>query len=75
MMKRILASALILSAISGFGLVGCSDTAKEEVKVETKGPGGTTTESQTHEVSKSGQNPPAPGDPGTSTAVKEETKP
>jgi len=50
MMKRILTSALLLGAVSGFGLVGCADTAKEEVKTTTETPTGTTTEKTTHEV-------------------------
>ena len=56
-MKRILASALILSLFS-VGIVGCGDTSstKKETKVTT--PGGTTTITTEKEVKKSGDNPP-----------------
>ena len=49
-MKHMFASALILAAVSGFGLSGCADKAKEEVKVETTTPTGTTTDKTTHET-------------------------
>jgi len=49
-MKRFFASALVLGSVAGFGLVGCADKAKEEVKVETTTPSGTTTDKTTHEV-------------------------
>ncbi len=65
-MKRFLASALVLSAITGFGLVGCSDTAKTESETKVTTPTGTTTATDTHEVKTSGSNPPAPAsDPAT----------
>jgi len=63
-MKRFLASALILSSISGFGLVGCADKAKEETSTTVKTPSGTTTATDTHEVKTT-----EPGGlPGSSTA-------
>jgi len=49
-MKRFLSSALILGAVSGFGLVGCADKAEEKTKVETTTPSGTTTEEISHKV-------------------------
>lgn len=64
-MKRLFASALVLGAVTGFGLVGCSDTAKEEVKTTTQDAGGTTTTVDKHEVTKSSDTAPAPGAPGT----------
>ena len=57
-MKRILASTLILAAVSGFGLVGCGDTAKEEVKETSSTPGGTTTTTKSTEIKSTGEKPP-----------------
>jgi hypothetical protein len=56
-MKRILASALILSLFS-MGIVGCGEmsSTKKETKVTT--PGGTTTVTTEKEVKTSGDNPP-----------------
>jgi len=68
-MKRALASALILSAISGFGLVGCGETTKDEIKQTTSGPGGTTTTETGTKTTTTGENPPAPGAPGTTTTT------
>jgi len=73
-MKRLFAAALVLGAVSGFGLVGCSDTAKEEVKTTTQDSGGKTTETTTHEVSKSSETAPAPGEPGTGGTTSTTTK-
>lgn len=55
-MKRIIASALIVSFMS-IGLVGCDDktSSKQETTIET--PGGTTTITTEKEVKKSGDNP------------------
>lgn len=64
-MKRTLASALLLSAISGFGLVGCGEEAGTTTKTETTGPGGTTTKEDTTKVNTSGSNPPAPASDAT----------
>lgn len=58
-MNRILASALLLGSLSGFGLVGCADKAEEKTTVTT--PTGTTTE--THKVESTepaGKNPVTP---------------
>jgi len=70
-MKRFLASALVLGAVTGFGLVGCSDTQKVEDKQTVSGPGGTTTTTVEKEVSSSGSNPPAntAGETGSGTAA------
>jgi len=64
-MKRVLATALIVSAFSGFGLVGCTEEAKVEHKDTVSTPEGTTTTTTTSKVNTSGENPPAPatGDP------------
>jgi hypothetical protein len=58
-MKRILASTLILAAVSGFGLVGCGETAKEQVKETVTTPGGSTSTTTGTEVKSTGSNPPA----------------
>jgi hypothetical protein len=57
-MKRVLASALILSAVSGFGLVGCGEEnrVKEQETVST--PGGSTTTTTETKVKSIGDNPP-----------------
>jgi len=68
-MKRVLASALVLGLISGFGLVGCGETAKDKVQETTSGPGGTTTVTSETSVKKTGDNAPAPGDPGSTTTT------
>lgn len=50
-MKRFLASALILSSFSVFGLVGCEgDTTKSVEEKKVSGPGGTQEVKQTTEV-------------------------
>ena len=50
LMNRIFASALVLGAISSFGLVGCADKAAEESKTTITTPTGTTTATDKHEV-------------------------
>jgi len=57
-MKRFLTTALILSAISPFGLVGCAEKEKVEQKETVTSPGGTTETTTTTEVKSSGENPP-----------------
>ncbi len=49
-MNRIFASALLLAAISGFGLSGCADKAKEETTQKVVTPTGTTTATESKEV-------------------------
>jgi len=49
-MNRILATALLLGSISGFGLVGCADKAEEKQTTTTTTPTGTTTDTVTHET-------------------------
>jgi hypothetical protein len=56
-MKRILVSILFVIALS-VGSVGCSEKAKVQETKTTQGPGGTTKETKTEEVTKSGENPP-----------------
>jgi hypothetical protein len=68
-MKRILATALILGAVSGFGLVGCGETTSTSVEETTKGPGGTTTRTIESSEKKTGENPPLPGAPDTATTT------
>jgi len=57
-MRRFLTSALILGAISGFGLVGCADENKSKVTETTSDSGGTTTKSTEVKVQSRGDNPP-----------------
>jgi hypothetical protein len=52
-MKRFLASALIIG-ISSFGLVGCEEKAKDQIKETTTTPGGSTTTTTTVEEKKTG---------------------
>jgi hypothetical protein len=60
-MKRMLSLVMVLSLFS-LGFVGCAEKTetKKETTVET--PEGTTTETETKEVEKSGENPPASTD-------------
>jgi len=58
-MKRFLASALILGAVSGFGLVGCGEESKVKETETVSGPGGTTTTTTENKVKSTGENPPA----------------
>jgi len=62
MMKRVLASALLLGAVSALGLVGCSDKAKVEESTTIQTPTGTTTDTTTREV-KTTEPGGAPGTP------------
>jgi hypothetical protein len=57
-MKRFLASALVLSSFSLFALVGCEDTSTSKTKVESSGPGGSTTVENKQTVKTTGDNPP-----------------
>jgi hypothetical protein len=67
-MKRFFASALILSAVAGFGVVGCGETtSSEKVQEVTTGPGGTTTTTSETTQKKSSDTAPNPGEPGTTT--------
>jgi len=57
-MKRFLASALVLSSFSLFALAGCEDTSTSKTKVESSGPGGSTSVEEKTTVKQSGDNPP-----------------
>jgi len=57
-MKRFLSTALILGAITPFGLVGCADKAKVEQTEKIEGPGGTTETTKSTEIKSTGENPP-----------------
>ena len=60
-MKRILVGILLVTAMS-FGFVGCSEKTKVQEQTKVRTEGGTTTETKTDEVKKTGDNPPpAPG--------------
>ena len=59
-MKRTLAAALILGAVSGFGLVGCSDETKQKDTSTISGPDGTQTVEKETKIKTSG-NPPVEG--------------
>lgn len=71
-MKRFFASALLLSAVSGFGLVGCGDTSEVKKTEEVSGPGGKTVTEAKTTVKSTGENPPAnsAGETGSSAAPK-----
>ena len=56
-MKRLVFGCMFLSLLTAM-TVGCSEKAKVQTQTETTTPGGTTTETTTHEVEKSGENPP-----------------
>ncbi len=58
-MKRFFAFALILGAVSGFGLVGCGEEAKVKTTEVESTPGGTTTTTNVTKVKSTGGNPPA----------------
>jgi len=58
-MKRMLASALILSAVTGFGLVGCGDESGVKTTEKVTTPTGTTTTTSETKVKSTGDNPPA----------------
>jgi len=57
-MKRLLSPALILGALLGVGLVGCSEESSVERETKIEGPDGSKTIKQTTEVETSGT-PPA----------------
>jgi len=59
-MKRALASALILSAVCGFGLVGCGEETKTESKETTSTPSGTDTKTVTVKEKTTGDGAGAP---------------
>ena len=58
-MKRFFASALILGAVSGFGLVGCGEESKVKTTETESTPGGTTTTTKEIKVNSTGEAPPA----------------
>jgi len=57
-MKRIFGSLLVLSMLS-IGVVGCGEQAKVEKETTVSTPEGETTKTETTEVEKSGDAPPA----------------
>jgi hypothetical protein len=57
-MKRFLACALMLSAVSGFGLVGCGEESKVKTTETESTPGGSTTTTKEVKVNSKGDNPP-----------------
>ena len=61
-MKRILVGVLFVIAMS-LGSVGCSEKSQVKETKTTQTPSGTTTETHTDEVKKSGDNPPASKEP------------
>jgi len=58
-MKRTIATALVFSVATCFGLAGCSDEAKVKQSETVSGPGGSTTTTIEKKVDSSGSNPPA----------------
>ena len=68
-MKRLFASALLLSAVAGFGLVGCGETQKAEVTEKVSGPGGTSEKKVTETVKTTGDGG-ASGPATTTTTTK-----
>jgi hypothetical protein len=71
-MKRALASALILGAVSGFGLVGCGEETKVQEKETVSTPGGKTETTTETKVKSTGDNPPpsSTGETGKSANPK-----
>jgi hypothetical protein len=57
-MKRFLSAALILGAVSTFGLVGCGEESKTETKETVSTPEGSTTTTVEKKVESKGDNPP-----------------
>jgi hypothetical protein len=57
-MKRVLALALIVGVISGFGLVGCGDQTGTTTTEKVSTPEGTTTTTSETKVKSTGENPP-----------------
>jgi hypothetical protein len=67
LMKRALASALALGLMT---FAGCGETAKEEVTATTTTPGGSTTETVTKEVEKTGDHKTDAAPAATTPAVE-----
>ena len=61
-MKRFLTSAMLLGALSSFGLVGCGDESKVKTTEVESTPGGTTKTTKEIKVDSKGENPPANSD-------------
>jgi hypothetical protein len=64
-MRKVISTTLAGVMLLGLsaGMVGCSDETGSKVEVKSTTPGGTTTETQSLKVKKSGENPPlAPSD-------------
>ena len=61
-MKRFLSLAMILGALSGFGLVGCGDESKVKTTEVESTPGGSTKTTKEVTVDSKGTNPPANSD-------------
>jgi hypothetical protein len=59
-MKRNIVCLLVAIGLS-FGMIGCSEKTKVQETKTTQTPGGKTTETETKEVTKSGDNPPPAG--------------
>jgi hypothetical protein len=58
-MRRFIQSALVVSAFSGFGLVGCGEESKVENKEVVASPEGKTVTTKSETISSTGKNPPA----------------
>ena len=56
-MKRAIALCLALGFSTAF-LTGCGEKTETKKQTTTKTPGGTTTETESKEVKKTGENPP-----------------
>jgi len=56
-MKRILIGVLAVIGLST-GMIGCAEKTKVQETKTTSTPSGTTTETKTEEVKKTGENPP-----------------
>jgi hypothetical protein len=61
-MKRILIAVLTVVGLS-IGMVGCAEKTKVQETKTTSTPGGTTTETKTDEVKKTGDNKENPPNP------------
>jgi hypothetical protein len=57
-MKRSVLAVLVMVVVS-ISAIGCGDTTKTTRETTVKTPGGTTTVTETRQVEKSGDNPPA----------------
>jgi len=69
-MKRSLVCALVVGALSGFGLVGCGDESKVKEKETVSTPTGSTTTTTETKINSSGSNPPANSAGQTATTPK-----